>query len=385
MAGFPFADEQLKRRLGHWLPGLAGGALAWLVFMAPGETPLLRASGMALVIVAMAMLLRRLGGGLALCGCLVLAFSPAFWTQTGGAAGQDVAGALALLALAALAALLLLRRGGPWLIGPVAGLALFSLGFWLQQGQVGSLRLTALASAWLLVLLMDLLQRARPHPADPVPQAPESGHSWAIWGLLTIGIVNTPLFVLFAPAVIAGLKLAGVRQPRHFWLLLAAVCVAGLAGLGQRYLSSDWWLYPATQAQQDGLVLPYMLADGWREAVRWLTLLEIVRDQLTLPGGLLALVGLARLSRWYPATGIVTLIAWGSWAFFGLLYFGRDSAVLLLPLHMVGIAWMTVAVRAAMDWVARSPARGRQTAQGLVTALYALLPAWLLWQRLMPA
>lgn len=385
MARFIQADDRFRQRLLHWLPGLAGGALAWLVFLAPGETPLLRASGMALVIVAMAMLLRRLGAALALCGCLVLAFSPAFWTQTGGAAGQDVASALVLPALATPVALWLLRRGGPGLIGPVAGLALFSLGFWLQQGQVGSLRLTALASAWLLVLLVDLLQRARPHPADPVPQAPQSGHAPAILGLLAIGTVNTPLFVLFAPAVVAGLKLAGVRQSRWFWFLPAAICVWGLFGLGQRYLSSDWWLHPAAQAEQDGLVLPYMLADGWREAVRWLGLLEIVRDQLTLAGGLLALFGLARLSRWYPATGIVTLIAWGSWAFFGLLYFGRDGAVLLLPLHMVGIMWMTVAVRATMDWVARSPGPGGRMAQLLATGLYALLPLWLLWQRLIPA
>ena len=370
-----------RERLRCWLPAIAGGTLAWLAFLLPGETPLLRASAMALVIVAMALLLRRHGAALALCGSLVLAFSPAFWSQSGGADSLAPAPALLALILAALATWSLLRLGGRPLLRPVVGFALFALVFWMYQGQVGSLRLTALASAWLLVLLLDLLLRANPHPADARPAAPGARHAWAILLLLAIGIVNTSLFVLFAPAAVTGLVLARIRLPRWYWLLLALLCAGGVAGIVARYLSSDWWLYPAAVAQQEGLVLPYLLADGWREALRWLALLAIVRDQLTPLGGALALIGLARLSRWYPATGIVTLLAWASQAVFGLLYFGRDSDVLLLPLHMIGVMWMTVAVRAIGDWAEGSAAVGR-TLRGLVAALYFLLPAWQIAQRL---
>ena len=378
----PRLPGDLMLRLRQWAPALLGGALSLLVFLFPGETPLLRACGMALVIVAMAMLLRRFGAALALCGCLTLAFSPAFWTQTGGASRQDLLPLLALATLAALVAMTLLRRQGSLLLAAVIALALFSLVFWWQQGQTESLRLTALASAWLLVLLVDLLQRALPHPQDAEVGAPEASHAWAILMLLYIGIANTQLFVLFVPAVCSALILSKVRLSRVYWLLLLLACLFGLSGIASRYLSSEWWLYPSAQAIEEGLALPWLLADGWREAGRWLTLLEIVREQLSIPGGLLALFGLSRLSRWYPATGIVTLLAWGCWALFGLVYFGRDIAVLLLPLHMIGILWMTVAVRAIREWSERlAPDFGLRPGR-VVTGLYALLPLWLLLQHL---
>jgi len=378
-------DEALRQRLRYWLPALGGGALAWLAFLLPGETPLLRASGMALVIVAMALLLRRFGAALALCGSLVLAFSPAFWSQTGGAERLAPTPALVVPALTALAVLLLLPLGRRGLAGPVAGFALFALVYWTQVGQVGSLRITELASAWLLVLLVDMLMRAHPHPDDALPAAPGAHHAHAILILLAVGIINTPLFVLFVPAVLPGLLLARLRLPRWYWLLLLLLCAAGVTGVAGRYLSSTWWLYPAAQAQQAELVLPYLLADGWREGVRWQALLTIVQDQLTPLGGALALIGLARLSRWYPATGIVTMLAWASWAFFGLLYFGRDSAVLLLPLHMISVAWMTVALHSVAGWLPAGAGRQQPWLRRLVIALYFLLPAWLFLQRMTPA
>lgn len=378
-------DAALRQRLRYWLPALGGGALAWLAFLLPGETPLLRASGMALVIVAMALLLRRFDAALALCGSLVLAFSPAFWSQTGGAERLVPAPALVVPALTALVVLLLLPVSRRALAGPVAGFALFALVYWTQVGQVGSLRITALASAWLLVLLVDMLMRAHPHPDDALPAAPGAHHAHAILILLAVGIINTPLFVLFVPAVLPGLLLARLRLPRWYWLLLLLLCAAGVTGVAERYLSSTWWLYPAAQAQQEGRVLPYLLADGWREGVRWQALLTIVQAQLTPLGGALALIGLARLSRWYPATGIVTMLAWASWAFFGLLYFGRDSAVLLLPLHMISVAWMTVALHSVAGWLPAGAGRQQHWLRRLVIALYFLLPAWLFLQRMTPA
>ncbi len=378
----PRLEGDLMPRLRHWAPALTGAAFSLVVFLFPGETPVLRACGMALVIVAMAMSLRRFGAALALCGSLVLAFSPAFWTQTGGASRLDLLPLLLLALLAALVALLLLRRQGSLLLAAVVALALFSLVFWWQQGQTESLRLTALASAWLLLLLLDLLQRSLPHPADAGIRPPEASHAWAILILLVIGIVNTSLFVLFVPAVCSALILSKVRLSRAFWTLFLLACLFGLSGIESRYLSSEWWLYPAAQATGEGLVLPWLLADGWREAARWLTLLEIVRDQLSIPGSLLALFGLSRLSRWYPATGIVTLLAWGCWALFGLVYFGRDIAVLLLPLHMIGIIWMTVAVHAIRDWSERLAPGFAFSPGRVVTGFYALLPLWLLLQHL---
>ena len=122
MAVFSLSQQQ-REQARDLLPAALAGAIAWIVFILLGQTPLVRASGLALVIVGMAMALRPMGGALSIIGGLALAFSPAFWAQTGGAESLDplevsLALALALvgfLATAAFARYIFLRGrdGGP--------------------------------------------------------------------------------------------------------------------------------------------------------------------------------------------------------------------------------------------------------------------------------
>src|SRR5437762_3019790 len=87
-------------------PGAVAGGGALIAFVALGQTPLLRALGMAAVIFIMALTLRRLGAALAIIGGLALAFSPAFWSQVGVSTRETPLLPVALLVIAGGAAAL---------------------------------------------------------------------------------------------------------------------------------------------------------------------------------------------------------------------------------------------------------------------------------------
>src|SRR5512138_1890725 len=154
----------------YWLRGLVAGGIAWLAFLTLGQTSLIRASGLALVIVGMAMILRRNGAVLAVIGGLALAFSPAFWTQTGGADSLSLPMTLAVLVMAGVVALALMRFSDRLSLGLLAGFVIFAVLFWSQLAATGSLRLTTLTTAWLLFLLVDGLYVTNPRPDEaPAP------------------------------------------------------------------------------------------------------------------------------------------------------------------------------------------------------------------------
>ncbi|NUQ03447.1 MAG: hypothetical protein HUU31_06150, partial [Anaerolineae bacterium] len=88
------------RQLERWLPALIAGGIAWTAFIGLGSTPVIRASGMAVAVVGMGMALRPMGAALALVGGLALAFSPAFWIQTGGAQSLEAPAVAATFAAA---------------------------------------------------------------------------------------------------------------------------------------------------------------------------------------------------------------------------------------------------------------------------------------------
>jgi hypothetical protein len=367
-----------RQTLTYWLPGLTAGLLAWLAFLTLGQTPPVRATGLALVVVGMTMTLRRSGALLALIGGLALAFSPAFWSQTGSA--EDLS--LPLTAAAALAAgllsLLIIRFSRRGFLGLVIGFAVFAALFWSQLAGVGSLRITTLTTAWLLYLLMDALYLTNPHPSDPPAEGLKLRHTLGLLVLLTVGVINAPLFILLAPAVVLGLALTHVRLPWWYWGLLAVVIGAGVAGVVDQYLSSTWWGYPAAEAQALGLRVPFMLADGWREASRWLVMVELVVGQFTVVGIVLGIMGLSRLARWYPPLGAATMTAYATHVWFGLVYFGNNAAVLLLPLLMIQIIWMTYAVYTLGEWLQRSFQPARRGLRWLAPAVYVWLPMLML-------
>ena len=368
-----------RQTLVYWLPGIIAGGTAWLAFIALGHTPVIRASGLALVIVGMTLLLRRSGAALAVIGGLALAFSPAFWSQTTASDDVNLGAALIMLAAAALSAIVVLRFSRYGFLALILGFAVFALLFWSQLASFGSLRITTLSAAWLLYLLIDALYLTNPHPHDPPsPFRLQPRHTLGLLILLAVGVINAPVGILLAPAVLLGVLLYHQRLPWWYWLALMIIIGYGVAGVRAEYLSSTWWSYPAAQADAQGLRIPFMLADGWHAAGRWLRLVNLVVSQFTVVGVVLGIFGLSRLARWYPPLGTVTMTAYAAHALFGLVYFGNDAQVLLLPLLMIQIFWMTYAVYVLGEWLQRSVRPRLQILRWLAPAAYVLLPMLLL-------
>ncbi len=372
-------DARQQQMVSYWLPGVISGVVAWVVFLSVGQTSLIRASGLALVIVGVAMTLRRSGAALAITGGLALAFSPAFWSQTGGADSLSLPMTLAVLVLAGVVALLLMRFSDRLYPGLLAGFVIFAALFWSQLSEVGSLRLNTLSTAWLLYLLVDGLYLTNPRP-DEAPAPLKAYHTVGMLVLFAVGVVNDPLFTLLAPAIVLGLLLSHTPLPRLYWLLLAGFITLGVYGLIEAYVSSTWWLYPAAQAEGMQLRVPYVMADGWREASRWLRLVGLVIGQFSVFGILLGVLGMSRLARWYPPLGMVTMVAYATYAVFGLVYFGNNSPVLLLPLLMTQVLWMTYAVHTLRAWVERSVSPAQRALGWCAPAAYVLLPLVMLFR-----
>ena len=370
--------DQQQRAVWYWLPGIIAGMLSWVAFVTLGQTSVIRATGLALVIVGMAMTLRRSGTVLATIGGLALALSPAFWSQTGGQDSLSLPVTTVVLLVIGLLTVLVTRFSQRWFLSLIIGFAAFAILFWSQLASVGSLRLTTLSSAWLLYLLIDALYITNPRPDDPSMDTLKPRHTIGMLVLLAVGVINTPLFVLLAPAVAIGLILTHVRLGWWYWLLFALIIVFGMYGVATEYISSTWWQYPAAQAQVQGIRVPYMMADGWREASRWIELVDLVVGQFTVVGVVLGIMGLARLSRWYPPLGTVAMIAYATHALFGLVYFGKNSAVLLLPLFMIQVFWMTYAIYALGEWLQRSANPPNHMLRWLAPAVYVWLPVVML-------
>ena len=356
------AAPQQQQQLRQWGPACLAAVCAWLLLLVVGQTPIARASGLALAILGVTASMRPMGLVASMAGGLTLALCPVFWSQAGGAETQPAALAIAALAAAVamfIASLLLQRK--ELAIG--LGIALFAALFWSQIGKAQSLRLTVLAAAWLLYLLTDLLLRTNPRPGIKPPQAPQTWQLAGILLLFVIGALNDPLITLFAPAILLTLLLSDARLPAYYWLAALATVVAGLYLLAQSYLLAE---------------PPLLLPLGWRDALRWLALGEYPLAQFGLPGMALAAIGLARLARWYPPLGTVTIIAFASYTLFGLTYIGAHREILLLPLIIIQVMWMTYAVNAISQWVNKTFRNEAGLWIHLVSALYFALPALLL-------
>ncbi len=375
-----FIGGSRPQTLLDWLPALISGAVALILFILLGHTPIVRAMGFAAAISGVTLTLRRFGAVLAVTGGLALALSPAFWSQTGGADSAKLtltALALGGAVIIVLIALIALRKLPE--LGFGIGIAVFIVLFSVLVGTPRSLRVTTFLSAWLLYLTIDALLTANPRPDGPPPAPLRFFHTWGILLLLALGIYNDPLFVLLAPAVILALIVSKPSLPRWYWLIMGIIVILGVRGLVHVYLDSGWWLFPAEQAETLKIHVPYVMADGWREASRWLYLINLVIGQFTPVGLLLGVLGLARLARWYPSIGTVTMIAYAGYAIFGLVYFGVDSTVLLLPLLMIQMIWMTYAVHSFGQWMQKS-SKTDGIVRWLAPAAFTLLPIGMLFR-----
>lgn len=351
-----FIEENSLARF--WLPSLISGAAAWIAFIAVGDTPTVRATGLALVIIGVTAALRRMGAILSMAGGLTLAFSPAFWLQMGGGESEPATIVIGVSAagIAALIAILMSRK--PY-IGIGLGVVIFVAIFWSQIGTPRSIRLTSLVTAWLMSILVDMLLITNPRPGDAPPERPRVFHLPGILLLFTIGLLNDPLLTLLSPAVILSLLLADARRSRWYWLLLIGAILIGFRGVVVDYLNAP---------------TPLIIADGWRNADRWIDMVNLVTSQYTIAGVILGVLGLARLARWYPPLGSVTMIGYAAYIFFGLIYIGPNREILLLPLMIIQVTWMSYAAYTLNQWFANTiKPRGHQV-PWYAHAIYLLVP-----------
>lgn len=364
-----------------WLPAVVAGTIAWLVFVLIGQTPLLRAAGLAAAVAGVALALRWLGWLLAIAGALALAFTPAFWTQTGGIVSQPATVVLALSAAAAIgvAAVGLSRR--PYIALGIA-LAAFALVFASQIGVARSLRLTLLAASWLIFLLTRAVLITNPRPDGPQPARLKAQYRAGILLTLALGVINDPLFVLFIPAVALALGQSKTPIPWWYWGLLLVLAALGVFGIFSQYYDPRWWTATTEQAELafQRRNLPYLVVAGLRDGARWLELLIFVGRQFTIVGLLLSLLGLARLARWYPVLGVTTLVGYAAFFLFGLAYYGTDRPILLIPMLMMQTMWITYAVYALGEWLERTVSPlNRRWVRALSPVLYLGFPALLLF------
>lgn len=359
MQRIPAGQRQL---LQQWSPALGAAAVSWVLLLSIGATPLARASGLALAILGVTASMRPMGFVASSAGGVTLALCPVFWSQTGGSESQPAAILAAIAAAGVIMFLgsILLRRK---YYGIALGVAAFLLIYWSQIGTASSLRLTGIVTAWLLFLLVDMILQTNPRPGIKPAAAPKTWHTLGLLFLFVIGVVNDPLVTLIAPAMALALFLSYARLPAWYCAAMLLAIAGGFALLVRAYF------FPAS-ADMDLL--------AWREAARWLELGELVMAQFSALGIVLGLIGVARLSRWYPPLGVVTMIAYAAYIFFGLIYTGSHREILLLPLSIIHVMWMTYAVNTFGQWVNKSLASDSGLWIHIVSSYYFILPAALL-------
>jgi hypothetical protein len=369
-----FADRP-RSLIRYWLPPVLATGTAWVAFILAGNTPLIRASGLALVILGTALTLRNLGAIESFAGGLALAFSPAFWSQTGGVHVVLPATIVLAIASAGIISGLVITTTRRAYIALGVGMVIFALIFWSQIGTPRSLRLTGLLTAWLLFILVHVLRTRLPRADEAPTQTVGMQEYIGLLVILTLGVLNDPLFVLLLPATAIGLWLSHSPLPRWYWVVMAVVFTGGIAGIAGTYIDSDWWQATALDLHEADIHIRYIVADGWREGVRWVNLIELLVMQFTFAGAILAILGLTRMARWYPVLGIVLMLAFALYGLFGLVYFGRDRDILLTPLYIIQVIWITYAIHTMADWAVKSGYSSLRTPLALA---YLLLPLYLL-------
>lgn len=354
------AQRQLVLR---WCPAFVAAGATWMILVFLGATPLVRASGLALAILGVTASMRPMGFVASTAGGLTLALCPIFWSQSGGSEAQPATIAIATVlagAIMFLGSIVLRRRD----IGIALGITAFLVVFWSQIGTEQSLRLTGLVTAWLLYLLVDMILLTNPRPGIKPATEPKAWHTFGLLFLIVVGALNDPLVTLFAPAILLALLLSYAKLPAWYWIALVVLVCGALVSLIRAY-------WPPDVAQIDLM--------AWRDAVRWIELGELVISQFSIFGIVLGVIGVARLSRWYPPLGVVTMIAYAAYVFFGLVYHGAHREILLLPLMIIQVMWMTYAVNAFGQWVNKSLSGDSGLWIHVISALYFAMPLLLLF------
>jgi hypothetical protein len=199
--------------------------------------------------------------------------------------------------------------------------------------------------------------------------------------MMVLGILNDPLFTLFAPAVFLGLWLAQARLSHWYWGVLAGISVLGVYGITQAYVSLDWLNRSAYDLHLEQNFVPFIVLDGWREPIRWMYITQLMTQQFTWIGLILSIIGIARMARWHPTLGVTLMIAYASYGIFGLVYFGKDVQILLLPMMMIQVISLTYAVYSVLQWsvnLSSKPVITRTAQWGIIAGFATLNLALLL-------
>ncbi len=353
-----------RELLNQIIPSLLAAGIAGALFIVVGATPPVRAAALASVIGIMAFALRPMGMLFAVIGAVALAITPAYWSQTGGTESINplwVIGALAV-GIFITAAAYRLTHSATWgvALGGITLIAAALIAQLLGVTDSRSLRLTTLLSAAMLALLTDMVWRSNPRADSPPMRALFPSHIAFLLVTFTLGVINDPMIALFAPALVLAILLMRIKIAPLAWGVIGLVILFGAIRLINIYGEPNYWVYPAESAIAADLHVPFLIGGAWREAERWISVIGFLVSQFTAVGLALAVVGLARLSRWHAPVSMVTLAAFAAYALFGLIYFGGDSTVLLLPLLMIQAFWITYALVTVRDWIIKITSASRK-------------------------
>ena len=211
-----------------------------------------------------------------------------------------------------------------------------------------------------------------------------SDRALPLLGLLTgVGIASHLTLGALA-LLVAPLALARKPRPRT-WLLAMGLGLAGMAiylyiplrwpALHEgAWMSLDHFFRFVTNAESGGALHPWAFI---QDPPRWTLVFRLVRLQVTLPGMLLAALGLGWLARHHWPLALGSLLAFGAWVWFNLSFYVAepDYAAFLIPGHVVVIAWLGIGAQSLFRWLHKRAAWSLPLA---LTAL-ALLPLSRLW------
>ncbi len=300
-----------------------------------------------------------------------------------GISGQNFTSALPAALAVIIVAVTVSRLRMGRLLGVLVALAFaFSPDFWKAATRAGYATVTAALVAAILAMSLDALYTTDPIERSPTGDAepvktPRRMPVEMVWGMAFIfglGISHSPTVLPIAPALILAVALSRPRMKLTQWVITAVVFGMGLlpmvavsgAGVSVRDVEFGQFF--------GDLLRP----DAWRDTDRWLALGDVVLRQYGVAGAVLAVIGMARLARWYPRIGPVTLLAYCAYGLYGLGG-GADVADSLIPMHIVQAIWVAYAVHAIGQWLAKylPPARG--IGYVLVHTAFALLPIYMVW------
>jgi len=261
-------------------------------------------------------------------------------------------------------------------IGLGLGVLVFAGLFWSQIGTPRSIRLTGFVVGWLMYLLIDMLLLTNPRPEDApmilrdgglkevrgaIPARPY--HTLGILLLIAVGIINDPLMTLLVPAIVVSLLLTNTKINGWYWVALLIITSLGLRGLWVDYFQAQGYL---------------LVISNWRDGLAWVKMIDLIVQQFTVFGAALSLLGLARLARWYPPLGTVSMLALAAYWIFGLVYTGPNQQLLILPMFVIFVLWMSYAVLALSEWGSRTFEAYPSLVRYVVIIVYGALPVAML-------